>query len=402
MIYKQFKDKQLSALGFGTMRLPLLPGGGPGDIDQDAVNRMVDYAIAHGVNYFDTAKPYHAGKSELSIGKALARHPRESWYLADKFPGHQVVKGIDIPLAETFEEELKACGVDYFDFYLLHNVNEHSAKYYMDRSKGCVDYFVQQRELGRIHHLGFSCHSDAAGLEAFLDMYGEYMEFCQIQLNYLDWTLQGAKEKCALLAERGIPVWVMEPVRGGQLAKLDAESEAKMRALRPEESIAAWAFRWLETVPQPTMVLSGMSDLSQMVDNIRTFEEPKPLNEEELQVVYTAADRLSALIPCTGCRYCCAGCPKQLNIPLLISLCNDMRIDAPMNAIARYDALDDKRASACIGCGKCRIACPQNIDVPAAMKELVALREGKKSWVDICIERDQAAKALRAEQAGMK
>ena len=198
-----------------------------------------------------------------------------------------MVKGIDIPLAETFEEELKACGVDYFDFYLLHNVNEHSAKYYMDRCKGCVDYFVKQRELGRIHHLGFSCHSDAAGLEAFLDMYGEYMEFCQIQLNYLDWTLQGAKEKCALLAKRGIPVWVMEPVRGGRLAKLDAGSEEKMRALRPEESIAAWAFRWLETVPQPTMVLSGMSELSQMVDNIRTFEEHKPLNEEELQVVYT-------------------------------------------------------------------------------------------------------------------
>lgn len=381
------------------MALGVLPGGGPGDIDQDTVNQMVDYAIAHGVNYFDTAKPYHAGKSEPSIGQALARYPRESWYLADKFPGHQVVKGIDIPLAETFEEELNACGVDYFDFYLLHNVNEHSARYYMDTSRGCVDYFVRQRELGRIHHLGFSCHADAAGLKAFLDQYGGYMEFCQIQLNYLDWTLQGAKEKCALLADRGIPIWVMEPVRGGRLAKLDAGSEEKMRALRPEESTAAWAFRWLQTVPRPTMVLSGMSSLSQMEDNIKTFEAPKPLTGEEQQILYTAAERLGSLIPCTGCRYCCAGCPKQLNIPLLISLCNDMRIDASMNAVARYDALEEKCASACIGCGKCRVACPQNIDVPVVMKELAALRRGRKSWVEVCIERDLAAKTLRTEKA---
>ena len=399
MIYNTFKDKKLSALGFGSMRLPVVPGGGPGDVDQDAVNEMVDYAIAHGVNYFDTAKPYHEGKSELALGRALARYPRDTWYLADKFPGHQVIKGIDLPLEETFNEELEACGVEYFDFYLLHNVNEHSMKYYMDKSKGCVDYFVKQRDAGKIHHLGFSCHSAASGLKEFLDEYGEHMEFCQIQLNYLDWTLQGAKDKVALLRERGIPVWVMEPVRGGRLAKLDAETEERMRALRPEESVAAWAFRWLRTVPQPTVILSGMSNLSQMKDNVATFEQDKPLNDEELRLVYDAAERLSALIPCTGCRYCCAGCPKQLDIPLLISLCNDMRIDSAMNAVARYDALDDKRASACIGCGKCRIACPQKIDVPAAMKELVSLREGRKSWTEICIERDNAAKALRAAKA---
>ena len=399
MIYNTFKDKKLSALGFGSMRLPVVPGGGPGDVDQDAVNEMVDYAIAHGVNYFDTAKPYHEGKSEIALGRALARYPRDTWYLADKFPGHQVIKGIDLPLEETFNEELEACGVEYFDFYLLHNVNEHSMKYYMDKSKGCVDYFVKQRDAGKIHHLGFSCHSAASGLKEFLDEYGEHMEFCQIQLNYLDWTLQGAKDKVALLRERGIPVWVMEPVRGGRLAKLDAETEERMRTLRPEESVAAWAFHWLRTVPQPTVILSGMSNLSQGKDNVATFEQDKPLNDEELRVVYDAAERLSALIPCTGCRYCCAGCPKQLDIPLLISLCNDMRIDSAMNAVARYDALDDKRASACIGCGKCRIACPQKIDVPAAMKELVSLREGRKSWTEICIERDNAAKALRAAKA---
>ncbi len=396
MIYKQFKDLKLSALGFGAMRLPLLPGGGPGDIDQETVNKMVDYAIAHGVNYFDTALPYHESKSELALSAALARYPRESWYLADKFPGHQVVKGTDIPLEETFEEQLEKCRVDYFDFYLLHNVNEHSLPYYMDRSRGCVDYFVKQRELGRIKHLGFSCHAAVEGLETFLDEYGDVMEFCQIQLNYLDWSLQSADRKCALLRERGIPVWVMEPVHGGLLAKLDDETEKKMRAFRPDESTAAWAFRWLETVPQPTMVLSGMSSFEQMVDNVKTFSEARPLSAEETEFLYGAAARLKTLLPCTACRYCCAGCPKQLNIPLLMSLCNELRVSDSMNAVARYDALGDKTAAACIGCGKCAAACPQKIDVPAAMKELVSLREGKKSWEEICIERDRARAALKA------
>ena len=394
MIYHDFQGLKLSALGFGTMRLPVLEDG---SVNEPLAAEMVRYAMDHGVNYFDTAYPYHGGMSEVVVGKALADYPRDSFYLATKYPGHQISASYDP--AAVFEEQLKKCGVEYFDFYLLHNVNEHSMKYYMDKSKGCVDYFVKQRDAGKIHHLGFSCHSAASGLKEFLDEYGEHMEFCQIQLNYLDWTLQGAKDKVALLRERGIPVWVMEPVRGGRLAKLDAETEERMRTLRPEESTAAWAFRWLRTVPQPTVILSGMSNLSQMKDNVATFEQDKPLNDEELRVVYDAAERLSALIPCTGCRYCCAGCPKQLDIPLLISLCNDMRIDSAMNAVARYDALDDKRATACIGCGKCRIACPQKIDVPAAMKELVSLREGRKSWTEICIERDNAAKALRAAKA---
>ena len=282
---------------------------------------------------------------------------------------------------------------------LLHNSNEHSMSYYGNPENKYLDYFLEQKANGRIKHLGFSCHSAAEGLVQFLQMCGDKMEFCQIQLNYLDWTLQNAKKKCEILKAHGLPVWVMEPVRGGRLAKLDDETEAAMRAARPDESTPAWAFRWLQTVPQPTMVLSGMTSLAQMQDNIRTFSEEKPLSDTELGIVYGAAEKLAKFVPCTGCRYCCAGCPKQLDIPLLISLCNDMRIDSAMNAVARYDALDDKRASACIGCGKCRIACPQKIDVPAAMKELVSLREGRKSWTEICIERDNAAKALRAAKA---
>ncbi len=393
MIYRQFKDLKLSGLGFGTMRLPLLPGGTVADIDQEQVDAMVDYAIEHGVNYFDTAVPYHGSRSETAIGRALARYPRDSFYLADKFPGHQAVNGLELPLEATFEEQLQKCGVEYFDFYLMHNVNENSIKYYNDSSNGCVDYFVKQKELGRIKHLGFSCHGSVDNIKEFLDMHGDKVEFCQIQLNYLDWSLQNAREKCAFLKERGLPIWVMEPVRGGKLAKLDEETEAALRALRPEESTAAWGFRWLQTVPEVTMVLSGMSDISQMRDNVKTFTEEKPLSAEETALLYSVADRFKYTIPCTGCRYCCAGCPMELNIPMLMNLCSDQRVSDSINIAIRYEALGEKNAAACIGCGKCREACPQNIDVPAFMKELAQARQGKKTWAEICRERDAAKKA---------
>lgn len=391
MIYHSFKDIQLPALGFGTMRMPSLPDGEP---DQDKINELVDYALANGINYFDTALPYQDQKGETAVGKALARHPRDSWYLADKFPGHQVVGSLDMPLEETFQEQLAKCGVDYFDFYLLHNVNEHSLEYYMDRKRGCIDYFLKQKELGRIKYFGFSCHAAPESLRRFLEEFGDAMDFCQIQLNYLDWELQDAKQKVEILREFHIPVWVMEPVRGGKLAKLDAETEAKMRVLRPEESTPAWAFRWLQTVPQPTVVLSGMSNLAQIKDNVKTFSEEKPLNGEEIELLYSAAAKLHSFIPCTGCRYCVAGCPQKLNIPLLISFCNDQRVHDSINTVIRYASLGDRTAEACIGCGKCARACPQKIDVPGAMKELASIMEKKQTWEQICIQRETARKAL--------
>lgn len=398
MLYKQFKDLSLSGLGFGTMRLPLLEGGGPGDIDQAQVEQMTDYALAHGVNYFDTALPYHAGRSEASIGRALARYPRESFYLADKFPGHQVVKGAPISLEETFPRQLQNCGVDYFDFYLLHNVNEHSFAYYTDKSVGCVDYFLEQKKLGRIRHLGFSSHNAPENLERFLDIYGDVMEFCQIQLNYLDWSLQDAEKKCALLKSRGIPIWVMEPLRGGRLARLDEPAAETLRALRPDESPAAWGLRWLQTVPEVTVVLSGMSSLSQMEDNIRTFSDERPLSEKETAALYGVAAGLRSFIPCTGCRYCCAGCPQGLDIPLLMSLCNDSRVSGSINIVMRYGALGEKNAEACIACGKCKGACPQKIDVPAAMKELAAHVSAQKSWEETCRERAAASAREQAKK----
>ena len=394
MLYNHFQDLSLSALGFGAMRLPLLPDGG---IDQAELDRMVDAAMAAGVNYYDTAYPYHGGMSEVCLGKSLARYPRESWYLADKFPGHQNVKGVKpVMPEEIFEEQLQRCGVDYFDFYLLHNVNENSMRYYGNPENHFIEYFLEQKAKGRIRHLGFSCHAAPAGLEQFLVLYGKDVEFCQIQLNYVDWTLQDAKRKCEILKAAGLPVWVMEPVRGGKLAHFDPAIEAQMHALRPEESIPAWAFRWLRTVPQPTMILSGMSNLEQMQDNLRTFEEHKPLNEEELALLGRVAAQIAQLIPCTGCRYCCAGCPMGLDIPTMLSMANDMAVTASFNTVARYSALGEgKRADACIACGQCMAACPQKINVPEELKKLDALMSSQKTWEEICQERAAAAAAMK-------
>ncbi len=396
MLYNSFQGISLSALGFGAMRLPLLPDGS-GSIDQAELDRMVDAAMEAGVNYYDTAYPYHGGMSEVYLGRSLARYPRESWHLADKFPGHQNVKGVK-PLQpeEVFEDQLKRCGVEYFDFYLLHNVNENSMHYYGNPDNRFIEYFLEQKAKGRIRHLGFSCHAAHACMKEFLDLYGEHMEFCQIQLNFVDWTLQDAKTKCTILKEAGIPVWVMEPVRGGKLAQFSEDLEARMRAMRPEETIPAWAFRWLRSVPKPTMILSGMSNLAQMQDNLKTFSEDKPLNAEELSLLAEVAARIAKLIPCTGCRYCCAGCPMELDIPTLMSMSNDMAVSRSFNTVARYTAIPEgKRADACIGCGQCTAACPQKINVPDEMQKLAALMAGQKTWEEICQERAAAAEAMK-------
>lgn len=231
------------------------------------------------------------------------------------------------------------------------------------------------------------------GLEKFLDICGEDMEFCQIQLNYLDWTLQEAGKKCELLAKRNIPVWVMEPVRGGKLARLDEASETKLKALRPEESVAAWGFRFLQDIPGVTMVLSGMSNMDQMKDNIRTFSVEKPLSAEEKKLLLDIAEGMKSSIPCTGCRYCCDGCPKGLDIPALLGTYNELRAVPTINSAMFIEGLpEDKKPSACIACGKCARICPQNIDIPAAMKDLTERVGRMPSWADVCREREAAAK----------
>ena len=395
MIYKPFQNLQLSMLGFGTMRLPLLSDGVT--IDEAQVAEMTAYAIEHGVNYFDTAYPYHQGNSERVIGKVLKAYPRESFYLATKYPGHQIVSPYDpaspYTPAAIFEEQLEKCGVDYFDFYLLHNVYEKSIETYMDPQWGILDYFLEQKRLGRIKHLGFSTHGSIPTMEKFLDYCGEHMEFCQIQLNYLDWTLQDARGKCELLAKWNIPVWVMEPVRGGKLASLPEAAEAALKARRPGESIPAWCFRWLQGINGVTMVLSGMSNTAQMVDNVKTFEAPRPLSEEENALILSVAEGLKNSVPCTACRYCCDGCPMELDIPTLLGFYNDLKVTPSFLLGMRIEALPpEKLPSACVGCGACARVCPQNIDIPAALADMAEILKGIPSWAAVCREREAAAK----------
>ena len=262
MFYRNFQGMNLSALGFGAMRLPV-PDGDGGRIDEEAALRMVDTAMQNGINYYDSAWGYHGENSELVMGKALARYPRDSFYVATKFPGYDASNWSKVK--EIFPRQLEKLGVDYFDFYLFHNVCEMNIDAYLDDEKyGIYSYLIAQKRQGRIKHLGFSCHGELDVLKRFLDAYGKDMEFCQLQLNYLDWTFQHGKEKVELLQQWGIPVWVMEPLRGGKLAKLQPEHEAALKALRPDEEIPAWAFRFLQSIPSVTVILSGMSNQEQL------------------------------------------------------------------------------------------------------------------------------------------
>lgn len=370
MIYRNFQEIKLSGLGMGAMRLPVIDGD-DSRIDETKTQAMVDYAMEQGVNYYDTAWGYHDGHSETVMGKALSRYPRESYYLATKFPGYDL-SNMD-KVEEIFEKQLEKCGVEYFDFYLFHNVCEMNIDAYLDEKYGIYEYLMKQKAAGRIRHLGFSAHGNLDVMKRFLDAYGKDMEFCQIQLNFLDWTFQGAKEKVELLKEWNIPVWVMEPLRGGKLAKLAAEDEKALKALRPEENIPAWAFRFLQSVPGVTMVLSGMSNLQQMQDNIHTFAEDKPLTEKEMDTLLQIADGMvkKTVLPCTACHYCTSHCPQSLPIPELLALYNEHCFTeggfiAPM-ALSAYP--QEKLPSACIGCRSCEAVCPQQIKISEAMAD---------------------------------
>ena len=372
MIYRDFQNFKLSALGMGAMRLPVI-GGDDANIDYAATEEMVAYAMEHGINYFDTAWGYHNGNSETVMGKALAKYPRESFYLATKFPGYDLS---NMPrVREIFEQQLQKCGVDYFDFYLFHNVCEMNIDAYLDPQYGIFSYLMEQKKAGRIRHLGFSAHGSCAVMRRFLDAYGADMEFCQIQLNYLDWSFQNAKSKVELLREYQIPVWVMEPLRGGRLASLPEAAERSLKAMRPKEGIPAWAFRFLQTIPDVTMILSGMSSFEQLAENIRTFETDAPLSEREMDALLALAEgMLDGTLPCTACRYCTTHCPQGLDIPMLLKLYNEHSFTgggflAPMALMA---VPEEKRPSACIGCRSCEKVCPQSIKISEAMADFTA------------------------------
>ena len=370
MIYKQFQDLQLSALGMGAMRLPVI-GGDDAKIDQLAVDRMVDVAMERGINYYDTAWGYHSGSSEIAIGRSLGRYPRERWHLATKFPGYDLSNMNQVKT--IFERQLEKCGVDYFDFYLFHNVCEMNIDAYLDPKYGIFDYLTEQKRSGRIRHLGFSAHGSREVIERFLEAYGKGMEFCQLQMNYLDWSFQDVKNKAALLAEYQIPIWVMEPLRGGKLASLAEEDAAKLKALRPDETIPAWAFRFLQSIPGVAVTLSGMSNMQQLEENLSTFEAEHPLNQQEMETLLGIADSMvqKTSVPCTACRYCTSHCPQSLDIPMLLELYNEHCFTgggfiAPMALMA---VPEEKHPAACIGCRSCEAVCPQQIRISEALAD---------------------------------
>lgn len=377
MIYKEYQTLKLSALGMGAMRLPVI-GGDDGNIDQEAVNKMIAKSMAQGINYYDTAWGYHNGLSEIAIGKALAGYPRESFFLADKFPGYDL-SNMD-KIESIFPEQLKKCGVEYFDFYLFHNVCEMNIDSYLDERFGIHDYLMKQKENGRIHHLGFSAHGSYDIIKRFLEAYGDTMEFCQIQLNYLDWSFQDARAKIQLLKEYNIPVWDMEPLRGGRLASLSDTHSRQLKALRPDEGIPAWAFRFLQSIPEVTVILSGMSNEAQLDDNLKTFSTDQPLNDTEMKTILQIAKEMLSvnILPCTACHYCVSHCPQHLDIPRLLELYNEHNFTgggfiAPMALMA---VPKDRQPSACIGCRSCEAVCPQQIKISEAMSDFAARLNG--------------------------
>ena len=379
MIYRDFQGIKLSGLGMGNMRLPVVDGN-DSKVDLAEAEKIIDYAYEHGVNYFDTAYGYHGGTSEAAVRNALSKYPRESYYLADKFPGYDLS---NMPkVKEIFEEQLERCGVDYFDFYLFHNVCELNIEQYLDPQYGIFDYLMEQKRNGLIKHLGFSCHGAMPVLRRFLDAYGEHMEFCQIQLNYVDWSLQHADEKVALLNERNIPVWVMEGVRGGRLVSLPEDAASKLRALRPDESVVSWAFRFLQSVKGVTMVLSGMSTMDQVKDNVAIWSEDKPLNEEEFKAITDVGRALFAngALPCTACHYCVSHCPMGLDIPHLITLYNEFSYSGKgfITSMNLQVLPEDKRPSACIGCHSCAAVCPQQLPIPETFAKFTEMLSAGK------------------------
>lgn len=390
MIYKQFDNLSLSQLGFGTMRLPITPEG---NVDEEKTQCLIDYAMENGINYFDTAYPYCQGQSEIAVGKALAKYPRDSFYLADKYPGHQLAESYNPQ--EIFEHQLKKCCVDYFDFYLLHNVCEQSIGVYENPEWNIIPYFLEQKKLGRIKYLGFSTHATVDTLHYFLEKYGNIMDFCQIQLNYLDWSLQKADEKYQLLKEYNIPVWVMEPLRGGKLVNLNDDQLSQIQNIGLSNGQTA-AFSFLKNLDNVYVILSGMNEQKQIEENVNIFSEERKLVQPQIDTLLDIAEQLKQAVPCTGCRYCCEGCPIELDIPQLINCYNDLSYSKSFTPIMYLEHLsEDKLPSACLQCGQCATICPQKINVPEVMLKLTEMYEKSEKWKDICKKREEAAKKIK-------
>ena len=363
---------KMPKLGFGLMRLPMIGD----EIDIEQVKRMVDRFLASGLNYFDTAYPYHSGRSEVVAGEALvSRHPRDSFYLASKLPAWELKSEEDRD--RIFNEQMRRCQVEYFDFYLLHSIEE-GPNYENYVKYNCFDWAMQKKAEGKIRHFGFSFHGSPELLEQVLDEHPE-VEFVQIQLNYADWDnpIVCSGKLYNILHERHIPMVIMEPVKGGNLASLIPVLEEKYRAIRPDKSIASWALRFVGSLDGVMTILSGMSSEEQINDNISTFTNFEPLSEDEKKAVdEVRTAMLSAeLIGCTGCRYCVDGCPAGISIPDVFRAVNTQKLypNDSFRPKAFYKGLIGAGKTApveeCLQCGQCEGACPQHLPIIELLQE---------------------------------
>lgn len=361
MYYKNFKGNKISGLGLGSLRLPAIPGD-KNRIDRQKAQAIIDQVMSSGIDYFDTAFTYHNGDSERFLGEALSHYPRASYYLATKF---YVAVGTDIEY--VFEEQLKRCQTDYFDFYLLHGMQEQYIDQYMDPEKDYMGYLLRQKRAGRIRYLGFSSHAAPEALERFVSWYPDF-DMALIQLNYLDWTLLDGKRQYEILTEHGIPVWVMEPLKGGRLVTLNDKAEQILLETSPEQSVPSWSFRHLMGLDNVYCILSGMASPGEVLENASFFREGNHLSDQEAAALQKAVDafRDDFGIPCSACRYCCPVCPAGLDIPLLLQGFNELTLSGDTWKISGLS--QTAGPDACLQCRACAKRCPQKIDIPAVMK----------------------------------
>ena len=363
MKYKKFKNGiELSRLGMGTMRMPVV-NGNDAEIDFEKAQEIIDICMKSGINYYDTAYVYHEGNSEGFLGKALAKYPRESFYVADKCnlqanPDYR----------EQFDQQLARLQMDYIDFYLLHAIQDSFADEMLEN--GCISYFDELKKQGKIKYLGFSFHGSPKVLSKLLTVYP--WDFVQIQLNYYDWFFSDAKELYEILSDADIPVMVMEPMHGGMLANLEEDAGRILKADNEKASLASWAMRWVMSLDKVQVVLSGMSNTQQTKDNIHTFDQALPLTADDEKRIKKAAEtqRAAVAVACTSCRYCCPDCPARLDIPYLIKAYNEAKVGGDWRLEKLMMLPKEKRPSACISCGACTRHCPQGFTIQALMKEM--------------------------------
>lgn len=360
-----------SLLGFGCMRFPLREGGG---IDEAEAEKMLDKAIASGVTYIDTAYPYHNGESEPFVGRVLKKYERSSFYLATKLPVWKVETIEDVK--ETFQEQLDRLQVDYVDFYLLHALNKE--RWDKILKLGILEYCEELREQGKIKYLGFSFHDSYEVFEEILTY--RNWDFCQIQYNYMDREHQAGEKGYALAERLGVPMVIMEPIKGGSLAVLSEDIAAMYKSANPQASVSSWALRWVGTHPNVKVILSGMSTYDQVLDNLSTFENFQPLDAEEQRLVEQVAGTIKSRVKngCTGCRYCMP-CPFGIDIPKNFAIWNhEAMYGNPTAAKKKYERelSESARADQCRKCGACEKECPQAI---AIRQDLVRVAEDFRS-----------------------